>query len=142
DRLQKDSAAEISRLQRDAAARSTAAATTATTKDGSPSRSTGEAVGLPRPKDLGAFGNYHALVIGNDQYRQLPRLNTAVNDAREIDRTLKARYGFKVTLLLDADRYQILSALNGIRERLTNKDNLFIYYAGHGELDRKNQRGH
>jgi TPR repeat protein len=142
DRLQKDSATEISRLQRDAAARSTAAATTATTKDGSPSRSTGQAVGLPRPKDLGAFGNYHALVIGNDQYRQLPRLNTAVNDAREIDRTLKDRYGFKVTLLLDADRYQILSALNGIRERLTDKDNLLIYYAGHGELDRKNQRGH
>jgi hypothetical protein len=138
DRLQKDSAAEISRLQRDAATR----ATTATTKDGSPSRSTGQAVGLPRPKDLGAFGNYHALVIGNDEYRQLPRLNTAVNDAREIDRTLKARYGFKVTLLLDADRYQILSALNGLRERLTDKDNLFIYYAGHGELDRKNQRGH
>jgi FOG: TPR repeat, SEL1 subfamily len=117
-------------------------ATTPTTKDGSPSRSTGQAVGLPRPKDLGAFGNYHALVIGNDEYRQLPRLNTAVNDAREIDRTLKARYGFKVTLLLNADRYQILSALNGIRERLTDKDNLLIYYAGHGELDRKNQRGH
>ncbi len=138
DRLQKDSAAEMSRLQRDAAARST----TATTKEGSSSRSTGQAVGLPRPKDLGAFGNYHALVIGNDEYRQLPRLNTAVNDARDIDRILKASYSFKVTLLLNADRYQILSTLNGIRERLTDKDNLLIYYAGHGELDRKNQRGH
>jgi len=140
------STAEMSRLrdnireslQRELASRSTAA----TTKDGSSARPTGQAVGLPRPKDIGAFGNYHALVIGNDEYRQLPRLNTAVNDAREIDRTLKARYGFKVTLLLDANRYQILSALNGLRERLTDKDNLFIYYAGHGELDRKNQRGH
>lgn len=138
DRLQKESAAEISRLQRDAAARSTAA----TTKDGLSSRSTGQTVGLPRPKDPVAFGNYHALVIGNDEYRQLPRLNTAVNDARGVDRILKARYGFKVTLLLDAERYQILSALNGLRERLTEKDNLLIYYAGHGELDRKNQRGH
>jgi caspase domain-containing protein/Sel1 repeat-containing protein len=138
DRLQKDSAAEISRLQRDVAARSTAA----TTKDGASSRSIAQTVGLPRPKDLGAFGNYHALVIGNDEYRQLPRLNTAVNDARDIDRILKASYGFKVTLLLNADRYQILSTLNGLRERLTEKDNLLIYYAGHGELDRKNQRGH
>ena len=138
DRLQKESSAEISRLQREAATRSTAAPT----KDGTSTRSAGQVVGLPRPKDLGAFGNYHALVIGNDEYRQLPRLNTAVNDAREIDRTLKTRYGFKVTLLLDADRYKILSALNGLRERLTDKDNLFIYYAGHGELDRKNQRGH
>ena len=140
DRVQKDSTAEIGRLrenireslQRELATRSTAT----TTKDGS------SAVGLPRPKDIGTFGNYYALVIGNDQYRQLPRLTTAVNDARDIDRTLKARYGFKVTLLLDANRYQILSALNGLRERLTDKDNLFIYYAGHGELDRKNQRGH
>ena len=140
DRVQKDSTAEISRLrenireslQRELATRSTAT----TTKDGS------SAVGLPRPKDIGTFGNYYALVIGNDQYRQLPRLTTAVNDARDIDRTLKARYGFKVTLLLDANRYQILSALNGLRERLTDKDNLFIYYAGHGEVDRKNQRGH
>jgi len=140
DRVQKDSTAEIGRLrenireslQRELATRSTAT----TTKDGS------SAVGLPRPKDIGTFGNYYALVIGNDQYRQLPRLTTAVNDARDIDRTLKARYGFKVTLLLDANRYQILSALNGLRERLTDKDNLFIYYAGHGEVDRKNQRGH
>jgi len=140
DRVQKDSTAEISRLrenireslQRELATRSPAT----TTKDGS------SAVGLPRPKDIGTFGNYYALVIGNDQYRQLPRLTTAVNDARDIDRTLKARYGFKVTLLLDANRYQILSALNGLRERLTDKDNLFIYYAGHGEVDRKNQRGH
>ena len=140
DRVQKDSTAEIGRLrenireslQRELATRSPAT----TTKDGS------SAVGLPRPKDIGTFGNYYALVIGNDQYRQLPRLTTAVNDARDIDRTLKARYGFKVTLLLDANRYQILSALNGLRERLTDKDNLFIYYAGHGEVDRKNQRGH
>jgi Caspase domain/Sel1 repeat len=137
-----EAASTAKKAELDRLTRATAAATTATTKDGSPSRSTGQAVGLPRPKDLGAFGNYHALVIGNDEYRQLPRLNTAVNDAREIDRTLKARYGFKVTLLLNADRYQILSALNGIRERLTDKDNLLIYYAGHGELDRKNQRGH
>src|SRR5262249_42947159 len=139
-RAQTRSAGEISRLresiraslQRELASRS---------KDGSSARPTDQAVGLPRPKDI-AFGNYYALVIGSDQSRQLPRLPTAVNDARDIDRTLKARYGFKVTLLLDANRYQILSALNGLRERLTDKDNLFIYYAGHGELDRKNQRGH
>src|SRR5215472_6831110 len=134
------STAEISRLReniRDSLQRELASRS----KDGSSARPTDQAVGLPRPKDI-AFGNYHALVIGNDEYRQLPRLNTAVNDAREIDRTLKARYGFKVTLLLDANRYQILSALNGLRERLTDKDNLFIYYAGHGEVDRKNQRGH
>lgn len=98
-------------------------------------------VGL-RPRAPIAFGNYHALVIGNNNYRQLRKLRTAVHDAREIARILESNYGFKVTLLLDADRYQMLSALNTLRETLTEKDNLLIYYAGHGELDAKNQRGY
>jgi uncharacterized caspase-like protein len=34
-----------------------------------------------------------------------------------------------------------LAALNDLREKLTKKDNLLIYYAGHGELDERNQRG-
>jgi len=99
-------------------------------------------VGLPKPTAGVVFGTYHALVIGNNNYRQLKKLNTAVNDARDIARILESKYGFRVTLLLDADRYQMLSALNALRERLTEKDNLLIYYAGHGELDARNQRGH
>jgi TPR repeat protein len=98
-------------------------------------------VGVPRA-DRASFGNYHALVIGNNNYRQIRKLRTAVNDAREVAAILEKNYGFKVTLLLDADRYQILSALNSLRERLTEKDNLLIYYAGHGVLDLKNNRGH
>lgn len=88
------------------------------------------------------FGRFHALVIGNNDYRQLPKLETAVADAEAVADLLKRRYGFSVTLLLNADRYAILSALNKLRESLTDEDNLLIYYAGHGELDRVNQRGH
>jgi hypothetical protein len=98
-----------------------------------------EKVGYRLPKI--AFGTYHALVIGNNHYRLMRPLKTAVNDAREVARILKEQYGFTVTLLLNASRYDILSALNGLRERLTDKDNLLIYYAGHGELDQVNQRG-
>lgn len=88
------------------------------------------------------FGRYHALVIGNDRYRELPALNTAIADAQAIAEVLEQRYGFKVTRLIDADRYQILSALNLLRETLTDQDNLLVYYAGHGELDKVNMRGH
>jgi hypothetical protein len=102
----------------------------------------GERVGYPIPKKTISFGNYHSLVIGNNDYRLLPRLETAVNDAKEVARLLREQYGFKVTLLLNADRYQVVSALDSLRERLTDEDNLLIYYAGHGELDRRNQRGH
>ena len=89
-----------------------------------------------------SFGTYHALVIGINEYKLLPPLKTAANDAREIARVLSSEYGFKTTLLLNASRYDILSALNTLRERLTDKDNLLIYYAGHGQLDQLNQRGH
>ena len=102
----------------------------------------GQKIGYPLPPKAITFGNYHALVIGNDDYRLMPRLKTAVNDAREVARLLREQYGFKVTLLLNANRYETVSALDVLRERLTDEDNLLIFYAGHGELDRRNQRGH
>ena len=88
------------------------------------------------------FGNFYALVIGNENYQHLPKLNTAVNDAVVISDVLTKKYNFKTTTLKNATRYQILSELNKLRARLTENDNLLIYYAGHGELDKANQRGH
>ncbi len=95
----------------------------------------------PQVPDL-EFGHYHALVIGNQNYRELLSLDTAINDARAVSEVLADKYGFKVTTLTDATRYDILSALNKLRAQLTEKDNLLIYYAGHGELDRANLRAH
>lgn len=54
------------------------------------------------------FGRFHALVIGNDCYRHLLPLETAVNDARAV-----------------ADL---------LRRRLIEADNLLIHYAGHGVI--------
>jgi len=88
------------------------------------------------------FGRYHALVIGNDDYQHLPDLNTAVGDAQAVAAVLGERYGFRTQVLVNADRYAILSALNDLRERLTAEDNLVLYYAGHGTLDEVNARGH
>ena len=88
------------------------------------------------------FGHYYALVIGNQAYKQLPRLDTAIEDARAVSEVLTSKYGFKVTMLQNATRYEILSALNKLRTQLTEKDNLLIYYAGHGEIDKANQRGY
>jgi predicted nucleic acid-binding Zn-ribbon protein len=97
----------------------------------------------PAPTTVGAdLGQYHALIIGNNDYPKLPKLRTAIEDAEAVDRVLRTRYGFRTKLLINATRYEILSALNDLRENLTEKDNLVIYYAGHGELDRANKRGH
>lgn len=83
-------------------------------------------------------GNYYALVIGNQKYQKLPQLNTPENDVTDIAPILRDRYGFKVKVLLNATRYEMLTELNRLRDTLTEKDNLLIYYAGHGELDRAN----
>jgi predicted nucleic acid-binding Zn-ribbon protein len=107
-----------------------------------PASSSEPAVGLPRPGSAVSFGKYHALVIGNNDYRLMRPLKTAVADAREVARVLEQDYGFQVRLLVNATRYDMLAALNELREKLTEKDNLLIYYAGHGELDDRNQRGH
>ncbi|MEM1205646.1 MAG: caspase family protein [Acidobacteriota bacterium] len=84
------------------------------------------------------FGSYHALVIGNSEYRNLPKLAAAA-DARQVADLLEKKYGFTVRLMLDADRFQIMNALNQLREQLTEEDNLLIYYAGHGERDAEGQ---
>jgi hypothetical protein len=83
------------------------------------------------------FGRYHALVIGNHAYRDLPRLRTAGGDARAVAALLRDRYGFEVTLLLNGTRADILKALRRYRTALSSDDNLLIYYAGHGWLDRE-----
>ena len=91
---------------------------------------------------LPSFGRYHALVIGNNAYTSLPKLQTAVADAEAVATTLREAYNFNVTLLRDATREQIIVALDTMRRALTEDDNLLIYYAGRGMLDTEAERGY
>ena len=88
------------------------------------------------------FGKYHALVIGINEYKNLPNLKTALNDARAVAGILKRDYGFKVMMLENPSRGDIVEAFDVMRETLTNSDNLLIYYAGHGWLDEEADRGY
>lgn len=88
------------------------------------------------------FGRYHALVIGNQSYQKLPPLETAANDARQVADVLESQYGFEVQLLIDATRYDTMTALNDLREKLTSEDNLLVYYAGHGNREDKGHAGY
>jgi hypothetical protein len=88
------------------------------------------------------LGEYHALVIGNNDYPDLPKLQTAVNDAKALSALLRDRYGYTVNTLLNATRSEILQALSQYRRILTDQDNLLIYYAGHGWLDEDADRGY
>jgi hypothetical protein len=101
-----------------------------------------QAVIGPGSQDLAGFGRYFALVIGNDHYQHWPQLINAISDATDVTKALQQRYGFKVTLLKDATRQEIMKALNEFRKTLTEKDNLLIYYAGHGHLEEGIDRGY
>ena len=115
-------------------------------KDGLARRAAATSMGTPREEPGSrvpnlAYGRYYALIIGNNRYQYLPNLETAVNDAQTLAQLLRDRYRFQTRVLTDASRYDILSAIEDFRKKLTEKDNFLLYYAGHGELDRANDRG-
>jgi hypothetical protein len=88
------------------------------------------------------WGRYRALVIGIDDYQSLPKLKTAVADARAVAKVLTDDYGFTVTLMENPTRDRIIDEFDHLRDTLTEKDNLLIYYGGHGWLDRESGRGY
>lgn len=86
------------------------------------------------PRD---YGTYHALLISNENYAYWGKLKTPHNDTKELYKILTERYGFdrgNVTSLRDVTRGDIIDELERLRGRLTDRDNLLIYYAGHGKL--------
>ena len=86
--------------------------------------------------------NYYALVIGNNRYEHLEKLDAAENDAKVIADILQNKYSFEVNLLLNADYDTTVNSLFKITKKLKENDNLLIYYAGHGELDKAENRGY
>lgn len=88
------------------------------------------------------FGNYYALVVGINNYKFLPKLKTAINDAQTVAEVLSQNYGFEVELLIDAERSNLLLSLGKYRSTLKKQDNLLIYYAGHGWLDKAGDEGY
>ncbi|MFL0811182.1 MAG: caspase family protein [Agarilytica sp.] len=79
------------------------------------------------------FGKYYALVIGNQNYDTIDDLFTPHSDSIRTKELLENKYGFDVTVLLDADNANIMRAINDLNDKLKDNDNLLIFYAGHGE---------
>ena len=87
------------------------------------------------------FGRYRALVIGIDDYRNMTPLKTAVNDAATVHAVLQKKYGFESELLTNPDRYTLVRKLDELRAKVEPNDNLLLYFAGHGFLDREADEG-
>jgi hypothetical protein len=81
----------------------------------------GAAAGSPR----------YALVIGNDNYARVSKLDNARADARAIARALE-QSGFNVTLKLDVGRSELLETVRNFKARLSGGSEAVFYFAGHG----------
>jgi len=70
-----------------------------------------------------------ALIIGNDSYTQSP-LKNAVNDARAMDKALRAA-GFQTRLVENASKEQMEDAFGAFADALGPDSVALFYYAGH-----------
>ena len=82
------------------------------------------------------FGRYHAILIGNANYQNegWDDLVTPHRDVDVIGNILKERYGFKTTILKDATVLEMQDAIVEIDDKMGPRDNLLIYFAGHGQM--------
>lgn len=88
-------------------------------------------------------GNYWALIVGINKYPALDndkQLTAARKDAERVAGLLIDRYGFSREHMIElydekASLKGIIHAFSELKRRLSDKDSLFIYYAGHGAYE-------
>lgn len=89
----------------------------------------------------------HALIIGINSYNDpaLPDLDNPISDATLFYISLIGNYTFdpeNVIMLKDPTRAQIIEKLDELSNTLTKRDNLLIFYAGHGSWDKRKDTGY
>jgi hypothetical protein len=82
-----------------------------------------------------------------NEYDNWSKLHNAVRDCGDIMTLLTTEYQFDkenvITLFNEmATRENILETFENLQDRLTDDDNLLIYYAGHGYYDEKSELGY
>ena len=95
--------------------------------------------------DLGQI-TFHALIICINSYSDpsFNNLDGPIKDGQNLAKVLNEYYNFNksnIKTLKNPTRVQIVRALDYYRTRLTDNDNLLIFYAGHGILDKETETG-
>ena len=75
--------------------------------------------------------NKTALCIGISDYDFASKLKNPLNDADDVGGML-SELGFKITLVKNSDRIELLREINNYKEKALLADVSVIYYAGHG----------
>ena len=85
---------------------------------------------LTLPSVVNSSQSRVALVIGNGAYKEGP-LRNPVNDAR-LMRNLLRKAGFSVTIVENARKKKLISAIRSFGRSLRNSDAALFYFSGHG----------
>ena len=79
-----------------------------------------------------------AIVVGNDNYTEVPPLGAGVNDAHAVRDGLKA-VGFDVELVENGTKRQMSRAFSKVESKIEPGDTLVFHFSGHGfEIDGQN----
>jgi uncharacterized caspase-like protein len=78
-----------------------------------------------------SVGKRLALVIGNGDYKSVPKLSNAINDANEITKALQVT-GFTVSKYENIDLRGMQDAIREFGNKLGKNDVGLFYFAGHG----------
>ena len=78
-----------------------------------------------------APGTRKALIIGNDNYKSVTKLQNAVEDARALAEAL-SNVGYLVSLKTDLSEKDMKAALRIFKGQVNAGDEVAIFYAGHG----------
>ncbi len=90
---------------------------------------------------------YYGLIIAVNNYndREITPLESPVRDAEKLRNVLITKYFFNekdIIFLKDATRDEIIKALGQLRKKVTQNDNLLIFFAGHGYWSEQSNVGY
>ncbi len=101
--------------------------------------------------DLAGFdptvsGKNYLLVIGVDKYTKWNKLHNAVKDAKDVKTMLQKKYGFQASETVElydnaVTKKNLYRTFEDLMDKISGKDNLVIYYSGHGEYNARFKQG-
>ncbi len=92
-------------------------------------------------------GKYYALLIGVNDYKDesIENLNRPIEDSKKLKELLVSKYTFNeenIIVLQNPKRIELIKGFEQITDSLKEKDNLLIFYAGHGMWDDEREIGY
>ncbi len=91
-------------------------------------------------ESLDVRGEYYALLIAIEEYQhpKIFNLENPLDDSKALQDVLTTKYLFNpenVFVLENPTREDIINSFDGLSRKLTENDNLLVFYAGHGWWD-------